>query len=217
QRLEEKLYYEKERLKQDKEFQKLAKMRYEYDAMPMERQCHRYRWRQTKNTMDVEIPMLKACDDDQLWLVVEKDQLQVAVRNDDSFGAVTGFFPGEVNREECTWRVHQRGGEAFVNLRIVKAAHKATYELWGELLQGEKESPTIRFQGRTDRYRWRQNAETIEVQIPVPADVTKRRTRLELDPSRMKLSFKNVPEFKPLEGKFKGLMSPMDSVWMIGE
>lgn len=64
-------------------------MRYEYDAMPMERQCHRYRWRQTKNTMDVEIPMLKACDDDQLWLVVEKDQLQVAVRNDDSFGAVT--------------------------------------------------------------------------------------------------------------------------------
>lgn len=56
-----------------------------------------------------------------------------------------------------------------------------------------------------------------QVQIPVPADVTKRRTRLELDPSRMKLSFKNVPEFKPLEGKFKGLMSPMDSVWMIGE
>lgn len=55
------------------------------------------------------------------------------------------------------------------------------------------------------------------MQIPVPDDVTKRKTRLELDPSRMTLSFKNVPEFKPLEGKFKGVMSPMDSVWMIGE
>lgn len=42
---------------------------------------------------------------------------------------VQGFFPGEVNREECTWRVHQRGGEAFVNLRIVKAAHKGNFKV----------------------------------------------------------------------------------------
>ena len=38
-----------------------------------------------------------------------------------------------------------------------------TYEFWNELLQGEVESPTIRFAGRTSRYRWKQNAETIEV------------------------------------------------------
>lgn len=38
-----------------------------------------------------------------------------------------------------------------------------TYELWRDLLQGEEESPTIRFSGKTNRYRWKQNAETIEV------------------------------------------------------
>ena len=38
-----------------------------------------------------------------------------------------------------------------------------TYEFWNELLQGEVESPTIRFAGRTARYGWKQNAETIEV------------------------------------------------------
>lgn len=58
-----------------------------------------------------------------------------------------------------------------------------------------------------------------QVEIPVPADVTKRKTNLELDPAGawMKLSFKNAPEFKPLEGKFKGLVTPLDSVWMFGE
>lgn len=37
------------------------------------------------------------------------------------------------------------------------------YEFWRELLQGEVESPTIRFAGTTERYTWRQNAETVEV------------------------------------------------------
>lgn len=57
------------------------------------------------------------------------------------------------------------------------------------------------------------------MEIPVPADVTKRKTHLEFDPAGawMKLSFDNIPEFEPLEGKFKGLMTPLDSVWMFGE
>lgn len=212
-------YYERQRLKYDKEFQMRAKMRHELESIPMEKQCHRYRWRQTETAFDVEIPMLTACEDDQLWLVVEQDQLQVAVRNDDTFGAITGFFTGKVNREECSWRIHQRDAEPYVNLRIIKMATEGTYEFWSELLQGEEESPTIRFKGKTDRYRWRQNAETIEVEIPVPADVTKRKTHLEFDPAGawMKLSFDNIPEFEPLEGKFKGLMTPLDSVWMFDE
>lgn len=88
QRLEAE-YYERQRLKYDKEFQMRAKMRHELESIPMEKQCHRYRWRQTETAFDVEIPMLTACEDDQLWLVVEQDQLQVAVRNDDTFGAIT--------------------------------------------------------------------------------------------------------------------------------
>lgn len=64
-------------------------MRHELESIPMQKQCHRYRWRQTETMFDVEIPMLTACEDDQLWLVVEQDQLQVAVRNDDTFGAIT--------------------------------------------------------------------------------------------------------------------------------
>lgn len=39
------------------------------------------------------------------------------------------------------------------------------YEFWHELLQGEEESPTIRFKGKTERYSWKQNAETIEVSV----------------------------------------------------
>lgn len=60
---------------------------------------------------------------------------------------------------------------------------------------------------------------SLQVEIPVPDDVTKRKTTLELDPAgdRMHLSFKNRPDFEPLEGKFKDLISPLDSVWMLGE
>lgn len=59
----------------------------------------------------------------------------------------------------------------------------------------------------------------VQLEIPVPDDVTKRKTTLELDPSgdRMHLSFKNRPDFEPLEGKFKDLISPLDSVWMLGK
>lgn len=171
------------------------------------------------------------------------------------------------------------------------------FELWGELLQGEKESPTIRFFGKTARYKWKQNAETIEVsavlflvyrkgrtgecrshklcvstrlhisafvfalqvyhrvstmkniylvrgalrrspcrqdgmaeisncnglyqqvEIPVPDDVNKRKTVLDLEKSgaKMHLSFTNKPDFEPVEGAFKGLISPLDSVWMFGK
>lgn len=58
-----------------------------------------------------------------------------------------------------------------------------------------------------------------QLEIPVPDDVTKRKTTLELDPAGdwMHLSFKNRPDFEPLEGKFKDLISPLDSVWMLGE
>ena len=55
--------------------------------------------------------------------------------------------------------------------------------------------------------------------IPVPDDATKRKTKLDLDKAgdRLHLSFTNKPDFEPLEGKFKGLISPLDSVWMLGE
>lgn len=33
--------------------------------------------------------MLKACKDEDLYLVVEKDQMQVAIKTDESFGAIT--------------------------------------------------------------------------------------------------------------------------------
>ena len=60
---------------------------------------------------------------------------------------------------------------------------------------------------------------TMKVEIPVPSDVTKRKTKLDLDPAgaSMHLSFSNRPDFEPLEGKFKALISPLDSVWMLGE
>ena len=37
--------------------------------------------------------MLKACNDEDLYLVVERDQMQVAIKTDESFGAITvGWF-----------------------------------------------------------------------------------------------------------------------------
>lgn len=59
----------------------------------------------------------------------------------------------------------------------------------------------------------------LQLEIPVPDDVTKRKTILNLDPAgdRIHLSFNNRPDFEPLEGNFKGRISPLDSVWMLGE
>lgn len=84
----ERAYYEKQKLKNDKVFQRLAALRHDLESIPMQKQCHRYRWRQTETMFDVEIPMPKPCEDDKLWLVVESEQLQVAVKTDETFGAV---------------------------------------------------------------------------------------------------------------------------------
>lgn len=38
--------------------------------------------------------MLTPCNDDDLWLVVDSEQLQVAIKTDESFGAITvGWVP----------------------------------------------------------------------------------------------------------------------------
>lgn len=68
--------------------------------------------------------------------------------------------------------------------------------------------------------RYRGTASCIlQMTIPVPDDVRKRKTKLDLDKAgeRMQLSFTNMPEIDTLEGKFKGLISPLDSVWMLGK
>lgn len=83
QRLEREYYYKQ------KEAARLSKVRQEMESIPRDRQCHRYRWRQSETTFDVEIPMHTSCDEEDLWLVVEKDHLQVAMKRDDSFGAIT--------------------------------------------------------------------------------------------------------------------------------
>ncbi|CBN80139.1 expressed unknown protein [Ectocarpus siliculosus] len=222
QRLERE-YYERAKKrntrKRQEDIDRLTELRHNLRDLPMQRQCHRYRWTQTETTFDVEIPMLKACRDEDLYLVVEKDQMQVAIKTDESFGAITGVFPGDVDARSCSFRIHSRFNEPYIHLEIVKLTAPGMYEFWHELLQGEEESPTIRFKGETPRYSWKQNAETIELQIPVPDDVTKRKTTLDLDPAgdRIHVSFSNRPDFEPLEGKFKGLISPLDSVWMLGE
>lgn len=79
----EREYYEKR-----KEFARLSKLRQELESVPRQRQCHRYRWHQTETMFDVEIPMFTPCDDDDLWLIVDEEQLQVAIKRDPSFGAV---------------------------------------------------------------------------------------------------------------------------------
>ncbi|CAN0045483.1 unnamed protein product [Ectocarpus sp. 6 AP-2014] len=222
QRLERE-YYERAKKrntrKRQEDIDRLTELRHNLRDLPMQRQCHRYRWTQTETTFDVEIPMLKACRDEDLYLVVEKDQMQVAIKTDESFGAITGVFPGDVDARSCSFRIHSRFNEPYIHLEIVKLTAPGMYEFWHELLQGEEESPTIRFKGETPRYSWKQNAETIELQIPVPDDVTKRKTTLDLDPAgdRIHVSFSNRPDFEPLEGKFKGLISPLDSVWMLDE
>lgn len=80
---------EREFYQNQKEFKRLAQLKKELEDLPKQRQCHRYRWTQTETTFDVEIPMQKACEDKDLYLVVEKDQMQVAIKTDEAFGAIT--------------------------------------------------------------------------------------------------------------------------------
>ncbi|CAM9285343.1 unnamed protein product [Discosporangium mesarthrocarpum] len=191
------------------------------DEFPRHRQCHRYRWHQKEEVFDVEIPMLNPCTEESLYLAILPDQLQIAVRNDDTFGAITGHFTGSVDPSESSFRIFSRDREYFLQLVIKKVAPEGTFEFWRSLLQFEEESPTIRFQGKTNKYSWKQNAGSIEVNFPVPDEVTKKGTHLELDPSGsdMKLSFdeEQYPSFGKLEGRFKGTVCPLDCVWMLDE
>lgn len=92
QRLERE-YYERAKRhntrKRQEDIDRLTKLKHNLRDLPKQRQCHRYRWTQTETTFDVEIPMLKACKEEDLYLVVERDQLQVAIKTDESFGAIT--------------------------------------------------------------------------------------------------------------------------------
>lgn len=74
--------------KRQEDIDRLTKLKHNLRDLPKQRQCHRYRWTQTETTFDVEIPMLKACKDEDLYLVVEKHQMQVAIKTDESFGAI---------------------------------------------------------------------------------------------------------------------------------
>lgn len=80
---------EREFYQNQKEFTRLAQLKKELEDLPKQRQCHRYRWTQTETTFDMEIPMQKVCDEKDLYLVVEKDQMQVAIKTDEAFGAIT--------------------------------------------------------------------------------------------------------------------------------
>lgn len=80
---------ERNKRKRQEDIDRLTKLRHNLRDLPKQRQCHRYRWTQTETTFDVEIPMLKACTDEDLYLVVERDQMQVAIKTDESFGAIT--------------------------------------------------------------------------------------------------------------------------------
>ena len=86
QEMEREFYYKNHNRKEAK---RLGELKKQLEDLPRQRQCHRYRWTQTKTTFDVEIPLLNACEDKDLYLVVEKDQFQVAIKTDDSFGAIT--------------------------------------------------------------------------------------------------------------------------------
>lgn len=108
QRLEREYYYKQ------KEAARLSKIRQEMESIPRDRQCHRYRWRQSETTFDVEIPMHTPCDEEDLWLVVEKDQLQVAMKRDDSFGAITVGSCLAVDREHSVFGVSSQ--EAWLKL-----------------------------------------------------------------------------------------------------
>lgn len=82
------------------------------------------------------------------------------------------------------------------------------YEFWHELLQGEEESPTIRFKGKTDRYSWKQNTETIEVSGSISARAKRQRNGTDSSPlvfSRMAeprdpyVRFSNTDNLRPDE------------------
>lgn len=92
QRLERE-YYERAKKhntrKRQEDIDKLAKLTHNLKDLPKQRQCHRYRWTQTKRTFDVEIPMLRACKDEDLYLVVQKDEMQLAIKTDESFGVIS--------------------------------------------------------------------------------------------------------------------------------
>lgn len=80
---------EREFYQNQQEFARLGELKKKLADMPKQKQCHRYRWTQTETTFDVEIPIHKPCDDEDLYLVVDKDQLQVAIKTDEPFGAIT--------------------------------------------------------------------------------------------------------------------------------
>ncbi|CAM9957370.1 unnamed protein product [Laminaria digitata] len=103
-----------------KEFKRLAQLKKELEDLPKQRQCHRYRWTQTETTFDVEIPMQKVCEDKDLYLVVEKDQMQVAIKTDEAFGAITGVFPGDVDAASCSFRIHNHNNEPYIHIEVVK-------------------------------------------------------------------------------------------------
>ncbi|CAM9188025.1 unnamed protein product [Choristocarpus tenellus] len=211
----EREYYEA--AKQHQEVQRLKDLKTEIDEFPRHRQCHRYRWHQMENTFDVEIPVATSCRVDDLHLVLEPEQFMLAINNDESFGAVTGRFTGSIDSAKSTVSVQTRNGECYIHVILYKASAEGTYEFWASLFQGEIESPTIRFKGKTSKYSWVQNAETLEIHFPVPREVTKKGTRLELHPNgrSMSLSFDQYPKFGKQELIFKDQISPWDSVWML--
>jgi len=202
----EKEYYERELLRQ------------EMRQVPLERECHRYRWKQTDDLITVEIPIPKLCLPKDVSLILSETQFMVSIKNDPDFGEVSGDMMGNVYPEKSSWSLEEAEDGSFM-LRLI--AHKgttdSTYQMWFGFLDDEQPAPTIRFHRNTKKYAWKQSVHAMEVEIPVPAETKKKDVHLEIGPTgkTFKLYIDTFPSFGVLEDEFFGIVSEVDSMWLL--
>mmetsp|Transcript_2025 Transcript_2025/g.2631 ORF Transcript_2025/g.2631 Transcript_2025/m.2631 type:complete len:325 (+) Transcript_2025:106-1080(+) len=208
-----------ELMKAEEEFYRQDMLRNQMKEMPMEMECHQYRWKQTEDFIDVEIPIPKMVIPKDIYLVLTPEEFCCELRNDLTFIPVEGFLMGEANSENSSWTVEpaEKRGGYVIKVRVMKNAQEGTYALWYGFLEDEEPSPTVAFEGKTNKYSWKQNLHTIEVEITVPSDVTKKGVHFDIDAAgkSFRLSMDEYPSYGILEGNFFGKVSVADSIWLL--
>lgn len=207
-------------LQEEVEYYRRENIKQRLREVPMEKECHQYRFKQTEEEIFVDIPIPYPVKPEDMILVLTEDQFMLQLKNHPDYPEIIGNLMGKLLTEHSSFSivpaVDDRGGY-LVRLEARKAGGPGAYALWYGFLEGETAAPTVRYRGNCRRYSWAQNCDYVEVEVPIPGDVTKKGTFYQLDPAgkSMKLAFDVFPQFGVLEGKFGGTISVIDSMWVI--
>ncbi|KAJ1460604.1 hypothetical protein M885DRAFT_559726 [Pelagophyceae sp. CCMP2097] len=186
---------------------------------PLGRETAGYRWSQDAAHVELYVPLRDAPPDSDVSLVVTETSFKLDLHGakHHGFDGVSGALGGAVVPERSAWAVSSGAEGAGIVVRLYKRrqAGEGACDMWRHALQGEASAPTAQLSGlcAITEARFLQFADSVEIEVDVPAATKARDVRLELSAETWDLELAGHLAFEQLGGSFCGAIRPDRTAW----